>query len=287
MSCCSILGRNSALLIAATSSLFTRSSTGSGVPAGREYALPRRHDKSGHSRFFHVRKSGSDAMRLLPGHRERAEPPLFHVRHRRQHGAHEKLRSARDHVHERGRGALVRHVLRLEARALREENRREMRARAGARRGVVELSRPRFGVIDELRHRLRRQRRMHDENQAARAHLGHGRDVLERIVAELHVQSRRQRDRVRGIEQRVAVRVRLGQQLDRDVARGPRPVVDHDALIHLSAELFAHEASHDIGRPAGGKSDEHADRLGRPRLRKTSRAGDCQRHHHPDRNPLR
>ena len=93
------------------------------------------------------------------------------------------------------------------------------------------------------------------------------RDVADEIETEIGEQ--RRIDRVRGhdLQQRVAIGRRLGDRVGRDVAAGTRLVLDDELLAQPLRQPLAHQARHDVGRPAGGKADDDARRLGRVGLR--------------------
>jgi hypothetical protein len=56
-------------------------------------------------------------------------------------------------------------------------------------------------------------------------------------------------------------------RLGGDIGAGPRPVLDHELLAQPLRQPLPHDPRHDVGRAAGGKADDDADRARRIGLR--------------------
>ncbi len=101
-------------------------------------------------------------------------------------------------------------------------------------------------------------------------HRGHVREqrdrneVLVGVVGQLAVEKWIHHQRaVDRHQERVAVRVGLGDDLRADDRVGARPVVDDDRLAEFVGELLADEAGEEIRRPARRERDDQADRARR------------------------
>ena len=86
------------------------------------------------------------------------------------------------------------------------------------------------------------------------------RDVPDEVEIEIGVE--RGIDRMRGhdLQQRVAIRGRLGDRLGSDVAAGAGAVLDDELLAEAIRQPLTHQARLDVGSPAGGKADDDAHR---------------------------
>ena len=96
---------------------------------------------------------------------------------------------------------------------------------------------------------------------------GHRHQIL-RAVGELGVQRRIDRDAARARDQqRVAVGRCLRDEVGGQAAARAGPVLDDHALAEQAAERIGNRARDVVGGTARCKSDDEADRLGRPALR--------------------
>src|SRR5712692_6260046 len=74
---------------------------------------------------------------------------------------------------------------------------------------------------------------------------------------------------------RVAVGIRLGDDVGRDVARGPGAVVDDHLLAEQLRELMSDRARGGVGAAAGREADDHSNGFDRVILgRRLSRCGE-------------
>ena len=117
--------------------------------------------------------------------------------------------------------------------------------------------------IDELPQRLGRHRRVHDQDVRNRRQPRDRRQILDRVVAEIRVQRRTDRD-ARGCDQdRVAVGRRLRCDPDPQIAPRAGAIVRH----HLLAQLFGHflrqHPAHHVARRTGRKGHDQAYRFDR------------------------
>jgi hypothetical protein len=100
--------------------------------------------------------------------------------------------------------------------------------RSNARRRHIELARIGFGIGNEFRDRLGRNRRIDDHDERLATDAGDRRNIAHEVVIELWVE--------RGIDgvgrtdkqECVAVGGRIHDHLGRDVATGARPVLNND-----------------------------------------------------------
>ena len=110
-----------------------------------------------------------------------------------------------------GAGALVGHVVDLDARHAGEQLGGEMHARAGAGRAEGQLAWLLLGQRNQLGDRPRRHGRMHQHDIAARCDQADRREVLARVVADIGIERRIDRKRAGGDQQRVAVGLGLAR----------------------------------------------------------------------------
>jgi hypothetical protein len=101
-------------------------------------------------------------------------------------------------------------------------------------------------------------------------------EILHRIERRLRRCVRADGERHVAHQQRIAVGRTLRQRIGRDVARGAGAVLDHDRLAEPVLQLRAQHARDDVGRPAGGKAHQHANRFGRKGLRRRSEGNEHQ-----------
>ena len=171
-----------------------------------------------------------------------------------------------------------------------QELAREMRRRAGPRRGKGQLPGLRLGGVEHLLQRLVRRARVDGEHERVAAEQDHGLERLDRIVRHVGIDARIDRVRAdRASQDRVAIGLRLGDEIGADVAACAGLVLDHDGLPERCRELLAEQARERIGVAADGERNDVHDRLGRPRglrLRRTGSAGEQRTTHRCDRDVL-
>ena len=128
-----------------------------------------------------------------------------------------------------------------------------------------------FRVGDELGQRFGGDRRVHHHQQRRTHGVHDGREVGDEVVGQVAVQRRVDRiDRV-GHEQRVAIRRRMGGEFGADIVVAAGPVLGNEGLTELIREPLRQHAGDDIGRTAGGRSDDDAHRPRRIGIRPRGR----------------
>ena len=209
----------------------------------------------------------------LRGDRMRAELAVSEIRDRAWRLLEAHLHLPRDEIGERGPGALVGNVDRLESGLRQEQLHHEMRGAAGTRGRIVELSRLRSRQRHELAVRCRRNRRMRDEEHGRDGSQRHRRKIPERIVRQLAEGADVGRKRADGAEEeRMTVRGGAGRDGRGDVAAAPGAVVHHHLLPESFGQLRADRARHDVGGAAGREGDDRPDGMQRIALGSTRRA---------------
>ena len=197
---------------------------------------------------------------MVAGDAEHAQPPGGDLRMRGRIGVELELHDVGEQVGHCRRSAAIGDMRHLDADALQQQFHGQMRQRADAGRGVIELARILLGVGDEFLERLERRSRIADQHLR---HRGDDRDrhqVFFGVVRQLRLQRgvdgvvrRRQQDRV-------AVRRRLGDGVGGDDTAGARLVFDHDRLAQIFSHLRGHHARDDVDRAAGRERQQQTDR---------------------------
>ena len=116
---------------------------------------------------------------------------------------------------------------------------------------------------DQFGDRLRRHRGMHQHDIAARRDQSDRREILARVVADVGIERRIDRQRARGDQQRVAVGRGLGDLARRDGAAGAAAVLDHDGLAEARAHPLGDDARDHVVAAAGRVGHDQRDRVGR------------------------
>ena len=132
----------------------------------------------------------------------------------------------------------------------------------------------RLGERDELRNGLRRDGRIHDQDELSRGRQRDRRELAEQIVREVLVEDRVDHLARRRHEERVAVRRRLRRDLRADVAAGAGAVVDDDLLAELGRKAARRRCARRNPRrcpPTKARSGGSvcSDKAGRRRLRRS------------------
>ena len=131
-----------------------------------------------------------------------------------------------------------------------------MRCAAAAGRRECQRAGPRPGERDHVRNRPRRHCRIDRHDQRQLGQKDDRREILHRVVAEVRIKVRADAVGRDGVEQqRVAVRVGLGDARGRDGAAGAGAIVDDDRLAERVGELRADDPRDEVGRPAGRHRD--------------------------------
>jgi hypothetical protein len=127
-----------------------------------------------------------------------------------------------------------------------------MGAAADARRAVRERPRLRFRELDQVRHRLRLKRRVHDEYAGHVRHHRDRREIPDRVVRQLAKKRQPRREHATVREKQ---RVTVGRRAS-DRCRGYPParaaaVIDDDGLVPQLGESLFENAPEDVGAAAG------------------------------------
>jgi hypothetical protein len=175
--------------------------------------------------------------------------------------------AAGDEVRHGRRAAAIGHMGDVDAGAVLQQFRREMRAAAGPGTGIAELARLRLRPLDQLRQAgdaaaLRHRQRIHQPRRDAER-----RQVAQRVIAGIGKEEgiHRQVRRIRHGDG-VAIRRRLGGGGDGDGAAGARPVLHHAKLADSLGQLLAYQPGQRVVEAAGGIGHQDADRPVRPCL---------------------
>ena len=202
---------------------FSRATTGAGVPAGANRAnqpLPGQSCADAQLRRS-VGTSGKASQRSAPTVGQCPQPPGLDMR--RGDRVDDQVAVAGDDAGRRRGAAREGHVHRIEAALVGQQRAAQMAGRADARRGVVQLARMPPAIGDQLRHAVHRQAGIHRDEAVGLAGRGDRGEAAERIVAH-RVQVRRDGQVAgRGVQQRVAVRLGLGDERGRRPRRRRRP----------------------------------------------------------------
>jgi hypothetical protein len=165
----------------------------------------------------------------------------------------------------------------------------EVRHAAGAERCVVDLARSLARHAHDVRHAVRRKRRMHHEEERHGVDYRDRREILDRVVGE-----RLHRRRVAGVcgkradQHRVAVGRGLRHEIGGDDPVRAGAVLDHDRLPERDAEILGQAAPAHVHAAAGRVRDHHADGFRGPRLRvhdtgdEQGKEGDQRMFHYSD-----
>ena len=191
-----------------------------------------------------------------------------------------------EQVGDHRRSALVGHMHGVDAGLGLEQFTRQMLHAAIAWRADAGTAGLRLDPLEQLVQILGRYLGAGDEHQRNRGGERDRREVLDRVVVQLGVETGADGVRGRGLEQRVAVRRRLGHVLRAHRGACARAVVHDHGLAPLGAELVGNHAADHVSRAARWIRHDHAHGLGRVALRE--RGGDggegggagkrCQQH---------
>jgi hypothetical protein len=163
-----------------------------------------------------------------------------------------------DEIDDRLIGAFVRHVHDIDLRRALEELAAQMRRRAVARGREMQLAGAAPRQRDQLFHVLHRQRRVGDEQEGRRRNQYHRREIAQRIVRELRIEARVDRETRKSGQHGVAVRRRLRNDLRSDVAACAGSIIDEDLLPEGDREVLSDRACDDVGRAARRKRRDPA-----------------------------
>ena len=238
-----------------------------------ERAVPHRHLVARHG-LGDRRHVGQERRALLFGDGEQLQPPGLHVLEALRAGGEEEMHLPAHRVGDRGRAAAIGHVHHLDAGHLLQHRGAEMIGRAGPRRRIDDLAGICLRVGDELRHGVRRHRRMHHHRVG---HIGEQRErgkILHAVERHGGEQSVVHGVHAHGVEQDgVAVRRGACDRAGADVAGGAGAVLDHDRLAHRLVQMLRRRRApgcRSIRRPPMARSARSggSDRFARRRVRR-------------------
>jgi hypothetical protein len=127
----------------------------------------------------------------------------------------------------------------------------QMRQHADAARGKIHLARIGLGIGDQLLHGVRRHCRIDHEDVGAFADQRDRIKTLERIVAGIGMQQRRDDEPAgAGVKQRIAVGRGFGGVLRADRIAGTGAVFDHHPFAERILQIIRSDPRNDIDRPA-------------------------------------
>ena len=139
----------------------------------------------------------------------------------------------------------------------------EMARRSDAGRGKCQFA----GLALAQRHQVlgafHRQIVVHQEDRAGVAEDRDRREIADRMILEVGIERDvgRQRAGRIGHHQRIAIRRRVDDLLDRDGAAGAGAVVDDDGLACGPRDAIEHDAGDDIGHAGRRERNHHLDGL--------------------------
>ena len=196
------------------------------------------------------------------GQAQRRQSVVANLRHGRNDVAEDELHFAGDRRREARHAATVRHMRDRNPGLLVEGRERQMRRRAVAGRGGIELAGLRLGELDQFLDGLDRQLRIGRQNQRVLAGQNDGLEIAQRLVAKRRIERQvgRQR-RIGGYEQRVAVGGGLGDKLGANAAAGAGTIDDDDRLSPCGGESRAERAGQKVDSPSGRVGDDDLDHV--------------------------
>ena len=198
------------------------------------------------------------------GDRERAQLAALDLGQRGRNRRHVSLDLSAHEVGQGLRRALVGDVLELHVRGLLKKFAAEMGDGPVAGRREGDVLRLALGGVDHVAERLEGRVGGNHQDQRGVGHEADRGEVLLRIVRQVGIEGRVDREVARLADDHVvAVGGRLGDEVDADVAAGARLVLDHDRLAECLGELGADHAGQDVGSAPGGERHDQAHRLGR------------------------
>ena len=185
-------------------------------------------------------------------------------RHRRGHRGEGEGDFARGDRHQRGAAALERHMGHVGAGQPLEDFACQVVQRAVAGRGVGDLPRFFFGQPNQILQVVHGGILRHHDGVGDPRQQGDGREPGGGVVGQLVVGAGADGKRPAGNHhQGVTVGRGLMHHVGGDGAARAAAVIDHHRLPPCGRELRAQDARENVGRAAGRKADNNADRLGR------------------------
>src|SRR5262249_30356530 len=164
--------------------------------------------------------------------------------------------------------AAIRHTHQVDARHRLKQFASSMGAATDAAVRHVDLARigPRIG--DKLGYRLGwKQRIHHDDRRGIAVEAAKGRNIGDEIEIEIFIKRCIPRVCRTDHDKRVAVRLRLGDRLDGEIAASAGPVLDDELLPHSLRQPLTYQARDNVSRTAGGSANNQMYRARRIGLR--------------------
>ena len=156
----------------------------------------------------------------------------------------------------------------VQTRALIEQRCGQVQRIADARRSVSEFGTRLFRILHQLAHRLDPQPGIdHEDMPVGAGDLRHRRKIAQRVERQLLVDGGIDGKRAGRHQQRVAIRRGFRHEVGGNDAVGAGPIVHHELLVHLSAELRRQNACRGVG-PARAEANDDANRTHRVFLRR-------------------
>ena len=186
------------------------------------------------------------------------------MRHQRRRRIERGRHVVADHALQGRTGALERYVGVVDARLDAQQFAGEVGRSANAARAERQLARIGLGVGDELLDVVRRNGGVRVEHVGLHAQHADRRVVLHAVIRGVRVERHIDRQDAAGRQHDgMTVGRGAGDDAARDGAPRPRPVLDDDGLLEVFLHLLGEDAGHHVARAAGGKAQDHGDRLGR------------------------
>ncbi len=227
----------------------------------RDHPLPRRHVIAGHAGLRERRNIGQRGQARRRRHRNRTQLSGGDERQRRAEIGEHELDISGDQIVQRRRRAVIGHVRHLDPRHIGKHGGGQVMESADAAGAVAQ--RPLFGERDEIVDAVHRQRRADDQHERHRSNDRHQRHILGRIVRQLFVERRVDRERRHRHHDRVAVGRRLRHKVGRDHRAFPGTVLDREGLIELLLKFVAEHACERVGAAAARERHDERHRMGR------------------------
>ena len=181
------------------------------------------------------------------------------MRERRLDTDETQIRLAADRCDQRRTTAFIGHVQDLGLGQVLEQLGGDMQISADTGRGIIELARLLLRQRDELGHRFRRHRGMHHQHKRRRRQQGNRCEILDRVERHFFIKARIHHERQRIQQQRMTIGRGPCGDLRTNVARGTRPVVNHELLPQRLAHTIEHHAPQRIHAPARRVGQDDAD----------------------------
>jgi hypothetical protein len=150
--------------------------------------------------------------------------------------------------------------------------------------GEIKFAGSRFGGGHKLRHGFEAFARRRHQHARLRSEHCDRFEVAQLVVRQRPVQDHCGAHRGRAEKERVTVRFGANHRGDADNAAAAGPVLDHESLPDLLADLVEYEPRHDVVGAARGERADNQHRTGWPvlgsRVLRQSRAGEADRRQH-------